>query len=74
MPDISYASGDVHTAAIGRLARHGLTYDLLLKPPHLPAAITLVDRFPDQPFVVDHIAKPHIAGGEMSPWREEIRE
>ncbi len=71
---VEYVLSDVHTAAIGKLARYGLTYDLLLKPPHIQAATELVRRFPDQPFVVDHLAKPYIARGELSPWREHLQE
>jgi L-fuconolactonase len=74
MPDVDYATCAVHTNAIAKLARHGLTYDLLLKPPHISAAIRLVDQFPNQPFVVDHIAKPDIAAGEIEPWRAAFRE
>ena len=73
-PDPEFAVSPVHVRGIGWLARHGLTYDLLLKPQHLGPATRLVDRFPGQQFVVDHIAKPDIAGGRLSPWREDIRE
>lgn len=52
----------------------GLTYDILIFPKQLDAAIELVARFPEQPFVLDHIAKPHIKDGTLSPWREQIRE
>ena len=40
---------------------YGLTYDLLLYPRHLPVAVKLVQQFPRQRFVLDHIAKPGIA-------------
>jgi L-fuconolactonase len=59
---------------IGRLAEHGLTYDLLLYPRHLPVAVKLVREFPEQRFVLDHIAKPAIADGLMDPWQRDIRE
>lgn len=59
---------------LGRLREFGLTYDLLVYPRQLPAAIEVVRRFPDQPFVLDHIAKPGIRDGVLSPWREQIRE
>jgi L-fuconolactonase len=59
---------------ISQLRGHGLTYDLLLYPRHLPAAADLVSQFPDQKFVLDHIAKPGIAGGLLAPWEREIRE
>ncbi len=72
MPDVQYALSDVHVHAIIKLARHGLTYDLLLKPQHIQPATALVRRFPEQKFVVDHIAKPSIVEGRMSPWREDL--
>src|SRR5882724_1153747 len=59
---------------IGRLTQFELTYDILIYPRQLPAAIALARRFPDQPFVLDHIAKPFIKDGAISPWREQIRE
>jgi L-fuconolactonase len=51
-----------------------LTYDLLIYPKQLPAAIELVRRFPEQPFVLDHIAKPFIKAGTLSPWNTHIQE
>ena len=57
---------------IARLAEHGLTYDLLLYPRHLPIAVKLVREFPEQRFVLDHIAKPAIADGLMDPWQRDI--
>jgi len=59
---------------IAQLADFGLTYDLLIYPRQLPAAIELVRRFPRQRFVLDHIAKPAIRTGVLSPWREQVRE
>jgi L-fuconolactonase len=59
---------------IARLADYGLTYDLLLYPRHLPVAVKLVREFPDQRFVLDHIAKPEIAVGLVEPWAQDIRE
>src|SRR5271165_170689 len=57
---------------IGRLADHNLAYDLLLLPRHLPVAIDLVGRFPLQRFVLDHIGKPAISEGLVSPWIEDL--
>ena len=56
------------------LSAFGLTYDILIYHRQLPAAIELVRKFPEQPFVVDHIAKPDIKGGALEPWKERIRE
>jgi L-fuconolactonase len=59
---------------IASLKQFGLTYDILIYPQHLPAAIELATRFPDQLFVIDHIAKPPIRSGERLPWARHIRE
>ena len=72
MPDANYAISDEHVRAIAKLADYGLTYDLLVKPEHLGPTTELVRRFPEQPFVLDHIAKPAIASGELSPWRDDL--
>ena len=58
---------------IGRLREFDLTYDLLLFPRHIARAVRLVEEFPEQPFILDHIAKPFIRDGELSPWREHLR-
>jgi L-fuconolactonase len=73
MQDVDYATSDAHMSGISKLSQYDLTYDLLLKPPHIRPALELVRRFPDQPFVVDHIAKPDIAAGMQSPWEEDIK-
>jgi L-fuconolactonase len=61
-------------AGIEALKQFGLTYDLLIFPRQLPAAIDLVNLYPDQAFVLDHLAKPFIKAGTLHPWEEEICE
>ena len=72
-PDDRFMLREDFLRGIGRLRRFGLTYDVLIFPRHLPVACELVKRFPDQPFVLDHLAKPLIRRQLMSPWQEEIR-
>jgi L-fuconolactonase len=55
------------------LKQYKLTYDILIYPKHLPAAVEFVAQFPDQPFVLDHIAKPLIKAKTLSPWNKEVR-
>jgi L-fucono-1,5-lactonase len=52
----------------------GLAYDLLPKQRELPACLPAVDANPEMRFVVDHIAKPLIASGEMEPWAARLKE
>jgi L-fuconolactonase len=72
-PDDQFMRREDFVRGIGRLANYGLTYDLLLFPRQLPVACELVKRFPKQPFVVDHLAKPLIKARELSPWEAHIR-
>jgi L-fuconolactonase len=58
---------------IGALRKFGLTYDLLVYPRQLPAALELVQALPEQPFVLDHMAKPLVAQGVVEPWGDGIR-
>jgi L-fuconolactonase len=58
---------------IAQLKEFDLAYDLLLFPRHLTYAAQLVEQFPQQCFVLDHIAKPRIAEGLISPWEADLR-
>jgi L-fuconolactonase len=59
---------------IGKLKQFDLAYDILIFHKQLPAAIELVRHFPEQRFVLDHIAKPPIAAGDREPWATLIRQ
>lgn len=53
--------------------KHGLVYDALVLPRHLSRLLTVVERHPDLTVVIDHLAKPFIADGQMEPWRADMR-
>lgn len=55
------------------LARHGLVYDVLIYPRQLGAAAALVAACPDQPFVLDHCAKPDVANDGRTAWESGFR-
>ncbi len=59
---------------IGELEQYNFTYDILVYPAHLPAALEFVRKFPNQKFVLDHLAKPPIRTGEVEPWKSLIAE
>jgi L-fuconolactonase len=73
-PDDQFMLQPEFLRGIEMLREFGLTYDILIFPKQLPAAIELVRRFPDQPFVLDHLAKPFIRDGVLEPWRGQMRE
>jgi L-fuconolactonase len=72
-PDDAWLARDDVVRGISRIGRFGLTYDILVYARQLPAALELARRLPDQPFVVDHLAKPEIREGRLEPWRERLR-
>lgn len=72
-PDPAFMDGADFRRGISRLAGHGLTYDILVYPRQLEAAARLAEAFPDQPFVLDHLAKPPVREGGLEPWRTHLR-
>jgi L-fucono-1,5-lactonase len=73
-PDDDYMLRPDFDRGIGQLRQFGLTYDILIFERHLPQTIRMLQRHPDQVFIVDHIAKPRIRDGVVSPWRERLME
>lgn len=71
-PDDTFMLQPEFRRGISQLRAFDLAYDLLLHPRHLPVAVRLVREFPDQRFVLDHIAKPAMREGLVSPWREDL--
>jgi L-fuconolactonase len=72
-PDDEFMLRKDFRAGLALVKDYGLAYDLLLHPRHLPIATKLVAEFPEQRFVLDHLAKPFIADGKISPWREDLQ-
>lgn len=74
-PDDDFILRADFNAGIRNLAKYGLRYDILVFWKHLPQTIRFVDMHPEQPFIVDHIAKPRIRKGEFdAEWAAGIRE
>jgi len=61
-------------SGIGLLNKYDYTYDLLIYPDQLPYSYELVKAFPDQRFVIDHIAKPDIKGKKIDSWRRDMQQ
>lgn len=75
-PDQRFLLSAAFVRGLRQLRRFELTYDLLLYPEQLPAAVELAGMLPEQPFVLDHLAKPRIAQGAswdgFAAWRRDI--
>ena len=50
-----------------------LTYDFLVRPRELPAALTVAREMPGLRLVIDHLAKPRIRSGATEPWASLLR-
>jgi L-fuconolactonase len=72
-PDDKFLLQPEFLHGVGKLREFGLTYDILIYTRHLPAAAEFVSRFPEQRFVLDHLAKPPIKAGELKRWEKGIR-
>ena len=59
---------------ISLLAEFDLAYDILIYPKHLAVAAEFVRRFPEQRFVLDHLAKPEIKSGTINAWNKGMAE
>jgi len=59
-------------AGVSLLKKFGYTYDLLIYPKQLKAAVDFVRAFPEQSFILDHCAKPDVKNKEMEEWRKGI--
>lgn len=66
--DVNFLLRDDFIHGIRALNSYNLTYDILVFPHQLGAALELVRLLPEQPFVIDHIAKPYINDAFIDGW------
>lgn len=59
--------------ALDAMAAHGLVFDALVKPLHLPRLVALSRRHPALRIVIDHGAKPDIASRQWQPWASDLQ-
>lgn len=57
---------------IGLLNKYNFTYDILIFPDQLIFARELAKEFPEQKFVINHLAKPYIKDGKIDEWKKSI--
>jgi L-fuconolactonase len=58
---------------VAQLAAFSFAYDILIYPKQLRAALELVEKYPEQRFVIDHLAKPEIKTKNIQMWAGLIR-
>jgi L-fucono-1,5-lactonase len=60
------------SSAIEALLLHGLSFDALIRPRHLPHLLEFAARYPALPIIIDHAAKPDLVHGALDPWRADL--
>jgi L-fuconolactonase len=72
--DEHYILREDFNSGIRTMLGSGLVYEILIYERHMADTIYFVDEHPEQPFVLDHVAKPLIAAAILEPWAERMRE
>jgi len=73
LADADWILQPVLAPALQAMADHGLVFDALIRPLHLPRIAELARRYPSLRIVIDHAAKPAIATGDWQPWADELQ-
>ncbi|AUP80485.1 amidohydrolase family protein [Flavivirga eckloniae] len=73
-PDSNFLLRPNFLKGISILEKHHYVYDILVFPHQLGAVLEFVKRFPNQKFVIDHIAKPYIKDGFYDGWAVLMKE
>lgn len=71
-PDPDWLARPEVRRGIREVARRGLTLDLLVRTPHLGHIPRLAEENPELMMVVDHLAKPPIASGDLDLWARRM--
>jgi L-fuconolactonase len=73
-PDPNWIVREDVGRGLAALERMSIPFDLLFRPEHLHHVSALMKRFPHLPLVLDHLAKPQIAAGDLGRWPRDFRE
>jgi L-fuconolactonase len=77
IPDTDWMLRSDLAPAFEAMIDHGLVFDALVKPRHLPALRSLIELYPELTIVLDHGAKPPISpggqdAGDLAGWKRDI--
>jgi L-fuconolactonase len=70
--DVAWLARSHLAPAFAATIAHGLVFDALVKPQHLPQVATLLERHPSLAVVVDHGAKPDLHANDLASWRHAM--
>lgn len=58
---------------IGKLAKYNFTYDILIGAQQWPFVTQFIQKFPEQRFVIDHLAKPDFKKNDFTEFEKTIQ-
>jgi L-fuconolactonase len=73
-PDDNWLIQQSVLRGLNTLSHHGVSYDLLVHTRHLRYVKTVAERCPELRLIIDHMAKPPIAKGEIKEWARALKE
>ncbi|HUB12255.1 MAG TPA: amidohydrolase family protein [Acetobacteraceae bacterium] len=72
VPDTNWILRAEVQPGLMEMAARGLVFDALIQPRHLPVMLELARWHPTLRIVIDHAAKPDIAGGGLQMWADNM--
>lgn len=72
-PELDFMLGKNFMRGVSKLNKYGYIYDILIFEKHLPNTLKFVEAFPEQPFAIDHIAKPLIKQQITEDWATNLK-
>ncbi len=73
-PDHNFILGEKFVNGISALKNYDFVYEILVFPHQLGAVLEFVKKFPNQKFIIDHIAKPYIKDSFFEGWAVLMKE
>ena len=72
LDDDDWIADPAMAPAVAAMQRHGLCFDALVLPRHLPSLLEFARSHPQLPIVIDHLAKPSMHDGPDTAWLENM--
>jgi len=71
-PDPNWIARPEVIESLKILSQHGVRFDVLVKAPQMPAALSALSQVPELHTVLDHIGKPAVRDDAWEPWAERL--
>ena len=73
-PDLAFCLRPDFIAGVRSLAAYDLSFDISMNWRYMENTIRFAGKCDNVPMILDHLGKPDIAGGQLDPWRKQMKE